>query len=289
MFRRALLRLERSLAYFPELTLKGTPEHVGLRYEELWLKTEDGNRVHAWWIPGPNGPNGGLGSGEPAARPTWVYLHGSGGNISARLDGYRAIHQRTGANILAVDYRGFGLSPGRPSESATYTDARAAVVEAVRRNRSQQCEPGPLVFLGVSMGAAIATKIAEDMRPDALLLESPPSSFPDLAPVQYPWTKILPLSWLMQIRYETRSHIARLANVPLLVMHGDQDDIVPLKYVQMVYDSANDPKRLFVIKGGTHDRPDLVDPKMYYSVVNGFIDEFASGSLRTSSCDYAAD
>ena len=90
MFRRAFIRLERSLAYFPELTLKGTPEHVGLQYEELWLETADGNHVHAWWIPGFDESS--------SSRPTWVYFHGNGGNISARLDGYRAIHLRVGAN-----------------------------------------------------------------------------------------------------------------------------------------------------------------------------------------------
>ena len=289
------MKLERSLAYFPELTLKGTPEHVGLRYEDLWLKTEDGNSVHAWWIPGPVGTNRLIGvagpgdSSERLTRATWVYLHGNGGNISARLDGYRAIHLRVGANILAVDYRGFGQSPGRPSEPATYADGRAAVAEALRRHNSQECESGPLVLFGVSMGAAIATKVAEDIRPDVLLLESPPSSFPDLAPVLYPWTRLLPLSWIMQFRYETRSHVSGL-DVPTLVIHGDHDDIVPIKFARRVFDSANDPKRLYVVEGGTHDRPDLVDQNSYYAAVKSFMDEFATGRLRSpSTVDFAAD
>jgi hypothetical protein len=74
MFRRALIKLEGSLAYFPELTLKGTPEHVSLRYEDLWLKTEDGNKVHGWWIPSLDRQNGQDGWPTPTARPTWVYL-----------------------------------------------------------------------------------------------------------------------------------------------------------------------------------------------------------------------
>ena len=288
------MKLERSLAYFPELTLKGTPEHVGLRYEDLWLKTEDGNSVNGWWIPGPVGPdhpdNRAHLNETPgrAGRPTWVYLHGNGGNISARLDGYRAIHLRTGANILSVDYRGFGQSPGRPSELATYADGRAAVAEARRRHNSQDCEPEAMVIFGVSMGAAVATKVAEDIRPDVLLLESPPSSFPDLAPVVYPWTRLLPLSLLMQTRYETRSHISRL-DVPTLVIHGDRDDIVPIEYARRVFDSANDPKRLYIVEGGTHDRPDLVDQDRYYTEVNGFIEEFAGGRRQASAADFAAD
>ncbi len=282
MFRRALIRIERSLAYFPELTLKGTPEHVGLRYEELWLKTEDGNHVHAWWIPGPDS--------HSAPRPTWVYFHGNGGNISARLDGYRAIHLRTGANVLAIDYRGFGLSPGKPSELGTYTDGRAAMGEAVQRHAAQAGTPGPLVLFGISMGAAVATRVAVDMRPDALLLESPPSSFPDLAPLHYPWTRLLPISKIMQFRYDTRSHVSRV-DVPTLVVHGDSDDIVPLESGQRVFDSVKEPKRLHVIEGGTHNRPDLVDEDHYYKVVNSFMSEFVkpqSGSDSESDI-FAAD
>ena len=108
MVRGLITRLERALAYFPEFTLKGTPEHVGLDYEDLWIKTADGNDIHGWWIPGPS---------NRRDQPTWVYFHGNGGNISARLDGYRSIHKHAGANVLAIDYRGFGLSEGEPCEA----------------------------------------------------------------------------------------------------------------------------------------------------------------------------
>ncbi len=272
------------MAYFPELTLKGTPEHVGLRYEDLWLKTEDGNNVHAWWIPGPADR-----SSTGQHRPTWVYFHGNGGNISARLDGYRAIHRRVGANVLAVDYRGFGLSPGKPSELGTYADGRAAVTEAIRRHSDQpKSVQGPLVMFGISMGAAVASRLAMDVKPDALLLESPPSSFPDLAPLHYPWTRLLPISKIMAYRYETRMHVTQL-KVPTLVIHGDQDDIVPMASAQRVFDSANEPKRLHVVEGGTHDRPDMVDEDRYYDVVNGFMQEFAIPGARSRSADFAAD
>lgn len=284
MFRRLITRLERALAYFPELTLKGTPEHVGLRYEDLWLKTEDGNSVHAWWIPGPAE----LPASSGPHRPTWVYFHGNGGNISARLDGYRAIHMRTGANVLAVDYRGFGLSPGKPTELGTYADGRAAVTEAIRLRTEQQGIAGPLVLFGVSMGAAVASRLACETGPDALVLESPPSSFPDLAPLHYPWTRLLPISKIMAFRYETRTHVTQL-DVPTLVIHGDEDEIVPMYSAQRVFDSAKDPKRLHIVEGGTHNRPDLVDEDRYYDVVHGFMQEFAVPRAESRSGDFAAD
>ena len=274
------MRLERSLAYFPERTLKGTPEHVGLRYEDLWLDTEDSHSVHAWWIPGPEMFTG--------PRPTWVYLHGNGGNISARLDGYRDVHLRIGANILAVDYRGFGLSAGLPSELGTYEDALVAATEAMRRHVAQPGTPGPFVLFGVSMGAAVATRIATEVKPDCVMLESPPSSFPDLAPLHYRWTKLLPISTIMQFRYETRTHVTRL-DTPVLIIHGDRDEIVPMHSARWVFDAANDPKRMHVVPGGTHDRPDLVDPDLYYRVVGDFMDEFGTRGDRLWQDVLAAD
>ena len=280
MFKRLFTHLERSLAYFPELTLKGTPEHVGLRYEDLWLSTEDNHRVHGWWIPGPEDFR--------ANRPTWVMFHGNGGNISARLDGYRAIHRRIGANILAVDYRGFGMSPGRPSEHGTYADGRAAVAEAARRHEGQPGGGGPFVLFGISMGSAVAARLACETSPDALIVESPPSSFPDLASLHYPWTRYLPLSLIVQFRYETCTHVAG-TSVPTLVVCGDQDDIVPLESSMQVFESATDPKRLHVVKGGTHDRPDLVDEDAYYEVVSRFMDEFTVPRSGFNVADFAAD
>jgi pimeloyl-ACP methyl ester carboxylesterase len=283
MIRRALTWLERSLAYFPEWTFKGTPEHVGLPYENLWLETDLGNTIHGWWMPGP--------AVRPApadGRPTWVYLHGSGGNISGRLDGYRAIHQRFGANILAIDYSGFGRNHGTPSEDDTYADAHAAVVEAIRRHHAQDASPGPLVYMGVSMGAAVAARVAVDKKPDALLLESPPTSFPELAPIQYPWTRMLPLSKLLRFRYETTHHLSSL-NVPTLVIHGDEDEIVPIRYARSVFASANDPKEMYIVRGGTHDRPDLVDPDSYYDVMQRFIEKHRSQSRNSVGEHLAAD
>ena len=271
MIRRILTPLERYLAYYPELTLKGTPEHVGLAYEDVWLETEDAHQVHAWWIPGPSR------SLQPSQ--TWVLFHGNGGNISARLDGYRAIHKRIGANILTVDYRGFGLSSGKPTEQGTYADARAAVSEAVARHGS-----GALVYFGISMGAAIAAKMATETPPSALILESPPSSFTDLAPVHFPWTRAIPRSVIMQFKYETHSHVAE-ANVPSLVVHGDSDSIVPMPYANRVFEAATGPKHLHVVEGGTHDRPDLVDEDRYYAVVTSFIEEFGTRWMNTDEAN----
>jgi hypothetical protein len=121
-----------------------------------------------------------------------------------------------------------------------------------------------------------------------VLLESAPPSFTDMAPELYPWTRFLPLRRIMQTRYETKSHIAR-CDVPALFIHGDEDEIVPLRYGQMAYEAANDPKRMHIVRGGTHDRPDLVDPERYYAEVTSFIAEYARGSIQPAPHTLAAD
>ena len=114
--------------------------------------------------------------------------------------------------------------------------------------------------------------MAAEHAPHAMLMESAPPSFPDMAPVLYPWTRFLPVRRIMQLRYETVRHVARI-KAPALFVHGDSDSIVPLQYGRMAYSAANDPKRMLVVPGGTHDRPDLVDPETYYGAVKQFMAE----------------
>jgi hypothetical protein len=197
-----------------------------------------------------------------------VYFHGNGGNISTRLDGYRDIHFRLGANVLAIDYRGFGQSTGVLSEAGTYADARAAIMAALLRRNAGG--PGPLVLLGVSMGAAIASRMAMEFEPDAIVLESAPPSFPELAPLHRPWTRYMPVRRLMQTRYETCAYLASV-DVPALFVHGDMDEVVPLEFGRKTFRAANNPKHMWVVPGGTHDRPDKIDRDTYYGLVCEFL------------------
>ena len=251
MFKRVIKLIERRYVYFPELALKGTPDHVGLEFQDLWLTTSDDVRINAWWIPG-------------RAKTTVLFFHGNGGNVSARLDGFLQINRRLGLSILAVEYRGYGLSEGVPSEEGTYLDALAA------REWLDGMVDGPLVYFGVSMGGAIAAWLATRRPPDALILESAPTSLPDVAHIHVPWTKILPTSLIMQTRYETSAYVSKLA-CPLLVIHGDADEEVPPECGRKIFEAAVGPKEFHSIPGGGHDRPDVVDETTYYAVLRKFL------------------
>ena len=256
--------LEASFIFFPQPQLRGNPSHVGLRYEEVWLTTDDGNRTHAWFIQGEESvdPN--------RKRILMLITHGNGGNISVRLDQYREFVTRfRHIDIFALEYRGYGLSEGSPSEEGIALDAITArrwIDERIRD--AYQLKPA-LVYFGRSLGGAVATRLAATEPPDALILECPISSIPDLAKTMTPW-RYLPIEKLIHNRFDTVSH-AREMRCPVLVMHSEFDEIVPIESGRMVYDAVQGPKQFYTIKGAPHNGADYYDPEGYYSVMGEFL------------------
>jgi pimeloyl-ACP methyl ester carboxylesterase len=280
MFGSLVRAIERRFIYLPERALKGTPGHIGLAYEEVWFRADDGTRLNGWWIPGPARP---AGTGHPdpdsnrdEGRPApaaWLFFHGNGGNISARLDQLLDIHRRIGAGIFIFDYRGYGLSEGVPSEDGTCLDAQAALRELTARLG------GPLarvVYFGRSMGGAVAARLAIEHPPAALILESPPPSIPDMARLHVPWMRFSPLPLIMRTRYETTRHI-RQVSAPVLVIQGDSDETVPAQFGRRVFDAANEPKQWLLVSGAGHNLADQAAPELYYGAIRGFLNR--SGAL----------
>ena len=242
---------EASFIFFPQPQLRGDPSHVGLRYRDVWLTADDGVRVHAWLIRGEE-------SEEPGQRRILMLItHGNGGNISIRLDQYREFVDRFKyIDIFALEYRGYGLSDGEPSEEGIAMDALAA-----RRWIDDYASATPvderpsIVYFGRSLGGAVATRLATVIPPDALILECPISSIPDLAKTVTPW-RYLPIEKFIHNRFDAVSHAAEVW-CPLLVMHSEFDEIVPIESGWKVYEAAKGPKRFYVIKGRTAQRGGL--------------------------------
>ncbi len=155
-----------------------------------------------------------------------------------------ALHAR-GYQVLLFDYRGYGRSTGRPDEAGTYRDARAAV-------RALRAQPGlgaaPVVYLGESLGGAVATELALAEPPAALVLQSTFTSLREMARLHYPFIP----SALVPDAYPTLDRIARV-RCPVLILHGDRDDIVPLGHGQALFARAAGSKRLDVVRGAGHN------------------------------------
>lgn len=246
-----LYALQGQLLYQPGRELGGTPRDIGLVYEDVTLVTDDGYRLHGWYLP------------ADARQPTVLFFHGNAGNVSHRLDTLRLFH-RLGLNTLIIDYRGYGRSEGAPSEPGTYLDATAAWRYLVD-DRGVPCED--IVVFGRSLGAAVATWLAARYPPRALVLESAFTSVPDLAAKLYPF---LPVRLLSRYQYNNRSWIAQITR-PVLVVHSVADEIIPFAHGQALFEAAPEPKRLLVIRG-SHNDGFLISEEAYLKGISSFLD-----------------
>lgn len=225
-----------SLMYFPSPTLEGTPADAGLAYDNLVLPTEDGERLHGWWIP--------------ARAPSLGHVlvcHGNAGNVGDRI-GQAKLLVDAGLDVVLFDYRGYGRSSGTPDEEGTYRDARAARAALLRRAGT---DASRLVYLGESLGGAVALALALEAPPRGLILQAAFSSVRDMARVHYPMVPTI----LVPDAYPNLRRIRRLA-APLLLLHGDRDDVVPWEQGQALFDTAPEPKRMRSFPGLGHN--DLV-------------------------------
>jgi fermentation-respiration switch protein FrsA (DUF1100 family) len=225
-----------SLLYFPAKEFLETPADAGLAFEDLAMEADDGERLHGWWVPAPSGSLGHV-----------LLCHGNAGNV-----GDRVVHARllvdAGLDVLLFDYRGYGRSSGRPSEDGTYRDARAAREALLGR---PGVHPAAILYVGESLGGAIALELALEHPPKGLVLQSTFTSVRDMGRVHYP---IAPARAIPDAYPSLRR--AKRLRAPLLVLHGDRDDIVPLAQGRALFDAAADPKRIEVFEGLGHN--DLV-------------------------------
>ena len=222
------------LVYFPDTgrALAATPRAYHLDFETHEIRTEDGERLHAWWVPARE------------ARGTVLILHGNAGNISHRLD-YLVMFHRLGYATLIIDYRGYGQSSGSPSEAGTYRDAEAAW----RWLTSRGTRPTDIVILGESLGGAVAAWLAARVTPRALILASAFTSVPDLGAQVYPF---LPVRLLSRFSYDTLGALRRV-QAPVLIAHSRDDDIVPYAHGQALFAAAREPKQFLEMRGGHND------------------------------------
>jgi fermentation-respiration switch protein FrsA (DUF1100 family) len=245
--------LEDRMIFFPSTRLERTPADAGLQYEDIFFVTQDGVRLHGWFIP------------HSAAKTTLVWFHGNAGNIGHRVENIKLLHDLVKVNIFIFDYRGYGLSGGRPSEAGTYRDGVAALEQLAEKIGSRR---PPSVLFGRSLGAAVAVEMATLFPTDGLILESPFLSIREMARVIFPR---LPIGSLLTTRYNVHEKIKSI-KVPLLVLHGDRDDIVPFEHGQMIFEAAPEPKRFFKIAGAAHNDTYAVGGRGYFQQLKEFID-----------------
>jgi fermentation-respiration switch protein FrsA (DUF1100 family) len=250
-------QLEKRFVFFPVAELLYTPNDVNLEYEDVRIQTSDGLALQGWFISG---------KAETGPNVTWLWFHGNGGNIGHRIGELALAHHRTEANIFIFDYRGYGESEGAPSEKGTYLDSRAVMEYLSSRS---DVDPGRIVYLGHSLGAAVAVELALTQPPMAMVLVSPFASVCDMANLTL---RLPPIGWLLRNHYDSISRIQQL-DVPVLILHGDQDETVPINQGRKLYRAANQPKRFQVLEGAAHNNTFEVAPEQYWGTIEAFLAE----------------
>jgi len=222
---------QRGLMYFPE-GFRTAPADAGLpEAEEVMLDTPDGARVIVWHI-------------TPAAdQPVWLYFHGNGGALRYRVDRFRELTKR-GDGLVALSYRGYAGSTDRPSEAGLIADARAAYDFAAKRYGAER-----ILLWGESLGSGVALALAAERPVARIVLEAPFLSAVDIAAGVYPF---LPVRLLMKDQFRSDLRVAKVT-APVLVMHGDRDEVVPISSGQRLYKLITSPKRFVRLAGGGHE------------------------------------
>jgi fermentation-respiration switch protein FrsA (DUF1100 family) len=224
--------------------------------EEVWFPTSGGARLHGYFVPAAGG----------GAAATVIYFHGNGGNVSY-VGWVGEQFAARGFDVLLFDYRGYGRSEGSVSdERGLYEDADAAYDYAVRVRGAR---PERLVLYGQSLGSAAAADVAARRPCGALVLESGLSSAADMAQTILPW---LPRAVARQTRSKFDS-VGKLSRVkcPVLVAHGDRDEVIPVGQGRALHAAAPEPKQLIVIHGAGHNNLSNVAGEAYTDAVADFI------------------
>jgi fermentation-respiration switch protein FrsA (DUF1100 family) len=222
---------QRKLMYFPDST-RVAPASLGLAgVDERVLLAPDGARLIAWFARAAPG------------RPTILYFHGNAGNLANRSERIRKYLSR-GLGVFMMSYRGYSGSTGRPTERNNVADAKRAYEALIKEG----VPPESIILYGESLGSGVAVQLAAVQPVAGLVLDAPYTSIVDVAASAYPW---LPVRPFLLDRYDTLRHLPYV-EAPVLVVHGEADEVIPVAMGRAVYAAAKGPKEIVTFPGAGH-------------------------------------
>lgn len=250
---------QRQMMYYPAREKPILSVYHADDMQEITLHTKDGLHLLAWYKPAK--PN----------QTTVLFLHGNAGHIGHRMPLVRQLLD-AGFGVLLLEYRGYGSNEGHPSEKGLYEDGQAAI----RFLQAANVEPQQVMLFGESLGTGVATELAAQYPVCALVLQSPFTSMTDLARFHYPWVFLKPWD-----RFDSFSKIQSI-HAPLLILHGTQDDIVPIAQARKLFAQAQEPKKMLEFNESSHN--DMWDTPSYSQNIIQFANQYCQiSSTQTGS------
>ena len=247
---------QRKLLYVPD-PRRTAPATVGLpAVTERIIETPDGEKLIVWH-----------GAAKPG-QPTLLYFHGNGASLAGRAQTMRQYLER-GYGVFMMAYRGYSGSSGSPTEAANVADAKLAFDALAGLG----VKPQDIILYGESLGTGVAIQVGLEKPAAGIILDAPYTAIVDRAGEVYPW---LPVSLLLKDRYESRRHIVGL-HLPLFILHGEADQVVPVAMGRRLFALANEPKQILTLPGAGHSNHDLFGS---FEAINDWIDRLRAGLLK---------
>ena len=228
-----LMLFQRSLIYHPDTT-RPVPADWGVpEMSEVTLTAADGQTLVAWWKP-PKPPDGRV----------MVFFHGNAGHIGFRGGKIRP-YLDDGIGVLLVAWRGYSGNDGKPTEAGLYADGAAALAFLDQK----EIAPKYRIIYGESLGSGVAVEMASRGHGGALVLEAPFTSLPGVGASHYP---IFPVRWLMWDKFDSLRKMENI-RIPLFLIHGELDRVVPVRFGRALLAAANEPKQGVFIPRAAHN------------------------------------
>ena len=239
-----LTALQRQLIYFPDSTRVPPAGDVIEGARDVTLHTSDGLALGAWFVPA---------SADSDLSMAVLVAPGNGGNRSGRAGLATELHRR-GLAVLLIDYRGYGGNPGSPSEAGLAMDAMAAAVALDALGYPAE----RTIYFGESLGTGVVTALQVRRTPAGVVLRSPFTELAEVGAHHYPW---LPVRLLLKERFQVTRLLSE-SEVPVTVIYGDRDSVVPSELSARVADEAPTLAERVVIRGADHNDEVMFGPRV---------------------------
>lgn len=263
VFAWAVPRLERTYVFRPMRDIFKTPLDFGIPFRQLEIETPDNCRLAAWHMT------------PPQPRASILYFHGNTGNLGLFNEVFELLY-RNGFEVFAIDYRGYGMSSGVPSEEGLHRDARAA---AEFFTENLRVPDRPVVYWGRSLGGCFAASASRHFAPQGLILET---AFPSKKSLMSHFPQFRFFYLFSRYRLDTARHL-KGHRFPVLVIHGDRDRTIPHQQGELLFQNLTGPKEFFSVQGADHINIHRTDHDRYMERILCFVDSLQPESRRTKA------